>query len=69
MEHSPVTERARAGVKAAKRRRGVKVGRKLKLAPQQIGPVPERIAQDGRPGHAAAFFTVSGATLYRALPA
>ena len=44
--HSLISERTRAGVKAA-RRRGVKFGRKPKLTPQQIAHA-QKLIEDGQ---------------------
>jgi len=66
LERSLISERTRAGVKAAKRR-GVKFGRKPKLTVQQLGYARKLLAQDESPGQVAALFKVSRATLYRAL--
>ena len=64
-EHSLIAERTRAGVKAAKKR-GVKFGRKPKLAPQQIDHA--RNDQKGkRREDVAALLNVGRTTLYRAL--
>jgi len=66
LERSLISERTRAGVKAAKRR-GVKFGRKRKLTPQQIDHARILIAGDKSPHDVAASYHVSRATLYRAL--
>jgi DNA invertase Pin-like site-specific DNA recombinase len=66
LERSLITERTRAGVKAAKRR-GVKFGRKRKLTPQQIEHARKLIAQGEGPQSVAAILRVSRATVYRAL--
>jgi DNA invertase Pin-like site-specific DNA recombinase len=66
LERCLISERTRAGVKAAQRR-GVKFGRKPKLTAQQIGHARRLIAQDDPPGDIAALFKVSRSTLYRAL--
>ena len=69
LERSLISERTRAGVKAAKRR-GVKFGRKPKLTPQQLDHARELIDKDDfdRQG-IADLFKVSRTTLYRALVA
>ena len=46
LERSLITERTRAGVKAAQRR-GVKFGRKPKLTPQQIAHA-QKLIEDGQ---------------------
>jgi DNA invertase Pin-like site-specific DNA recombinase len=66
LERSLISERTRAGVKAAKRR-GVKFGRKRKLTPQQIDHARRLIAADESPYNVAVSYHVSRATLYRAL--
>ena len=67
LERSLISERTRAGVKAAKRR-GVKFGRKRKLTPQQIEHARE-LVDDGeaRHNHVADLLNVNRVTLYRAL--
>ncbi len=66
LERSLISERTRAGVKAA-RRRGVKFGRKPKLTPQQIDHARELIDKGDAHHHVADLFNVSRTTLYRAL--
>lgn len=66
LERSLITERTRAGVKAAKAR-GVKFGRKPKLSPQQIAHARRLIEQGERREDVAALFKVGRKTLYRAL--
>jgi hypothetical protein len=61
-----VSERTRAGVKAAKSR-GVKFGRKPKLAPQQIDRARKLIDDGQRREDVAALLNVNRATLYRTL--
>ena len=69
LERSLISERTRAGVKAAKRR-GVKFGRKPKLTPQQLDHVRELIDKGNRDRQGIAdLFKVSRTTLYRALVA
>jgi DNA invertase Pin-like site-specific DNA recombinase len=68
LERSLITERTRAGVKAAQRR-GVKFGRKHKLTPQQIKHARELHAQGARPADIAALFKVGRSTIYRAFAA
>jgi DNA invertase Pin-like site-specific DNA recombinase len=66
LERSLISERTRAGVKAAKNR-GVKFGRKPKLTRQQVQQAVKLIAQGERPADVAASFHVGRTTLYRAL--
>jgi DNA invertase Pin-like site-specific DNA recombinase len=66
LERSLISERTRAGVKAAKRR-GVKFGRKPKLTTQQIEHARELIDSDHDRQGIADLFKVSRTTLYRAL--
>src|SRR5271167_901475 len=68
LERSLITERTRAGVKAAQTR-GVKFGRKPKLSGQQIKHARKLIEQGEAPPCVAAILGVSRATLYRALVA
>ena len=68
LERSLITERTRAGVKAAKRR-GVKFGRKPKLTSQQIEHARQLLAQGKPPQEVADLFTVSRATIYRRVAA
>ena len=66
LERSLISERTRAGVKAAKTR-GVKFGRKRKLTPQQVAHGRKLIADNESPQAVAAGYSVSRATLYRGL--
>ncbi len=66
LERSLITERTRAGVKAAQRR-GVKFGRKPKLTPDRLTHAQKLIEQRKTPTQAAKIMDVSRATLYRAL--
>jgi DNA invertase Pin-like site-specific DNA recombinase len=66
LERSLISERTRAGVKAALRR-GVKFGRKRKLTPQQIAHAQNLIDDGQRREDVADLFKVSRVTLYRAL--
>jgi DNA invertase Pin-like site-specific DNA recombinase len=68
LERSLISERTRAGVKAAKDR-GVKFGRKPKLTRQQVQQAVKLIAQGERPADVADSFHVGRTTLYRALAA
>jgi DNA invertase Pin-like site-specific DNA recombinase len=68
LERSLISERTRAGVKAAQRR-GVKFGRKPKLTPQQIEHARKLIEGGEDREEVAALFTVSRKTLYRHLAA
>jgi DNA invertase Pin-like site-specific DNA recombinase len=67
LERSLISERTRAGVKAAQRR-GVKFGRKRKLTPDQLDHARKLIdeGEHDRQG-VADLFKVSRTTLYRAL--
>jgi DNA invertase Pin-like site-specific DNA recombinase len=66
LERSLISERTRAGVKAAKGR-GVKFGRKQKLTAQQIDHARKLIDEGERREHVAALLNVNRTTLYRAL--
>ena len=66
LERSLISERTRAGVKAAKAR-GVKFGRKRKLTQQQVAHARKLIDDNESPQAVAAGYSVSRATLYRAL--
>jgi DNA invertase Pin-like site-specific DNA recombinase len=66
LERSLITERTRAGVKAAQRR-GVKFGRKAKLTPDRLTHARTLINQGKTPTQVAKILDVSRATLYRAL--
>jgi len=67
LERSLISERTRAGVKAAKRR-GVKFGRKRKLTTQQIEHAHKLIYAGELDRQAIAdLFKVNRTTLYRAL--
>ncbi len=67
-ERALITERTRAGMVAA-RQRGVKVGRKPKLSPDQIDHARKLIDAGESPRHVATSMGVSTATLYRKIPA
>jgi DNA invertase Pin-like site-specific DNA recombinase len=66
LERSLISERTRAGVKAA-RGRGVKFGRKPKLSTQQITHARKLIDAGERREDVATLFNVDRTTLYRAL--
>jgi DNA invertase Pin-like site-specific DNA recombinase len=66
LERSLISERTRAGVKAAQRR-GVKFGRKPKLTSQQLTHARKLIGDGQRREDAAALLNVARTTLYRAL--
>ena len=66
LERSLVSERTRAGVKAALRR-GVKFGRKVKLTAQQINRAPKLIEKGEARHYVAGLLNVDRSTLYRAL--
>ena len=68
LERSLISERTRAGVKAAQRR-GVKFGRKPKLTPPQITHARKLIDAGERREDVAALLNVDRTTLYRALSA
>ena len=66
LERSLITERTRAGVKAAQVR-GVKFGRKLKLTGQQVAHA-RKLIEGGEPvPQVAKLLSVDRATVYRAL--
>lgn len=66
LERSLITERSRAGVKAAQKR-GVKFGRKPKLSPEQIEHARKLIEQGESRQYVADLLRVGRVTLYRAL--
>src|ERR1700691_1048768 len=66
LERSLIVERTQAGMKEA-RRRGVKFGRKKKLAPAQITKARKLIEAGERVEDVAALWNVGRTTLYRAL--
>ena len=68
LERSLISERTRAGVKAAQHR-GVKFGRKPKLTPHQVAHARKLIDQGDDRLKVAALFKVGRKTLYRALNA
>src|ERR1700689_4199875 len=66
LERSLISERTRAGVKAAQRR-GVKFGRKVKLTPEQINHARKLIDRGEARQYVADLLNVGRSTLYRAL--
>jgi DNA invertase Pin-like site-specific DNA recombinase len=66
LERSLISERTRAGVKAAKGQ-GVKFGRKPKLTPQQIAHARKLLGDGQRREDVADLFKVNRTTLYRTL--
>jgi DNA invertase Pin-like site-specific DNA recombinase len=66
LERSLISERTRAGVKAAQRK-GVKFGRKRKLTAQQIAHAQKLLEAGERQQDVARLFKVGRKTLYRAL--
>jgi DNA invertase Pin-like site-specific DNA recombinase len=65
LERSLISERTRAGVKAAQRR-GVKFGRKPKLTPRQVDNARKLIDEGEARRYVADLFNVGRSTLYRA---
>src|SRR6202166_2540976 len=65
LERSLISERIRAGVKAAQRR-GVKFGRKVKLSAEQIDHARKLIDKGEARQYVADLMNVSRSTLYRA---
>src|SRR3984893_1706630 len=68
LERSLISERTRAGVKAAQRR-GVKFGRKPSLTPEQINHARRLIDKGEARQYVANLLNVGRSTLYRALVA
>ena len=66
LERSLISERTRAGVKAAQRR-GVKFGRKVKLTPKQIDHARKLIDKGEDRQYVADLMRVGRSTFYRAL--
>jgi len=66
LERSLISERTRAGVKAAQRR-GVKFGRKVKLTPDQIAHARKLIDKGEARQYVAGLLNVGRSTPYRAL--
>lgn len=65
-ERALIAERTRAGIKAAKRR-GVKLGRKPSLSPEQIAHARKLIEAGESPGTVARLLGVARSTLYKSL--
>jgi DNA invertase Pin-like site-specific DNA recombinase len=68
LERSLISERTRAGVKAAQRR-GVKFGRKPKLTPEQVNHARKLIDKGEARQVVAGILRVGRSTLYRAMAA
>jgi DNA invertase Pin-like site-specific DNA recombinase len=66
LERSLISERTRAGMKAAQRR-GVKFGRKVKLTPEQINHARKLIDKGEARLYVADLLNVGRSTHYRAL--
>lgn len=66
LERSLLQERTKAG-RAAAVARGVKLGRKPKLSPQQVAHARKLLEQGERPAHVAQLLKVSWRTVERAL--
>ena len=66
LERSLISERTRAGVKAAQRR-GVKFGRKPRITPEQIDHARKLIDKGEARQYVADLLNVGRSTLYRAL--
>jgi DNA invertase Pin-like site-specific DNA recombinase len=66
LERSLIRERTKAGREAAKKR-GVKMGRKPKLSPQQIAHARKLIDNGESPAHVARLLGVARSTLYASL--
>lgn len=65
-ERALITERTRAGIRAAKRR-GVKLGRKPALSAKQVAHARKLVDQGDSPGDVARLLGVARSTLYKAL--
>lgn len=65
-ERALITERTRAGIRAAKRR-GVKLGRKPALSAEQVAHARKLVEQGDSPGDVAQLLGVARSTLYKAL--
>jgi Enterobacteriaceae phage serine recombinase len=66
LSQPPIQERTKAGREAAKRR-GVKLGRKPKLSPQQIAHARKLVENGESPTQVAQLLKVARSTLYAAL--
>src|SRR5882762_10084687 len=66
LERSLIQERTKAGREAAQRR-GVKLGRKPKLSPQQVAHARKLIENGESPAHVAQLLKVARSTLYASL--
>jgi DNA invertase Pin-like site-specific DNA recombinase len=66
LERSLISERTRAGVKAAQHR-SVKFGRKVKLTPEQIAHARKLTKKGEARQYVADLFGVGRSTLYRAM--
>ena len=66
LERSLIQERTKAG-RAAAQARGVKMGRKPKLSPQQVAHARKLLDQGESPAHVAQLLKVSRRTVERAL--
>src|SRR2546426_6619407 len=66
LERSLIQERTKAGREAAKRR-GVKLGRKPKLSPQQVAHARKLVENGESPTQVAQLLKVARSTLYAAL--
>jgi len=66
LERSLIQERTKAG-RAAAQARGVKMGRKPKLSPQQVAHARKLIEDGDKPKQVAQLFGVARSTLYAAL--
>ena len=66
LERSLIRERTKAGRDAAKKR-GVKLGRKPKLSPQQVSHARKLIDNGESPAHVAKLLSVARSTLYASL--
>ena len=65
-ERALIAERTRAGIQAAKRR-GVKLGRKPALSPEQVAHARKLIAAGDSPADVARLLSVARSTLYKSL--
>lgn len=65
-ERALIAERTRAGIKAAKQR-GVKLGRKPALSPEQVAHARKLLKEGEPPGTVARLLGVARSTLYKSL--